>query len=257
MDKIEMDIDGLAEPPLTYMEYLRRKNKLLYDVLYNNDRFIYDHLSWINDITNIILAIESELNIHVKYFEQSIVGSDLFFKPLLTIINHFKSTYVNCIRTSFNYVFGDKIDSGGNCNMIKLFDAVKVIIHFVILNHKGISAELGLYDTEKKMKYRILIKDRPTMIKLDKDEYGNEIFIVDHREAGTGSIRMVDEMKFFKNGEELDTNRVVSSWYVGEGKTGRWSDEDDHLSRTYKSTERIQNKMVDYNAWKEFVEKII
>jgi hypothetical protein len=255
LDKITLDIDGLADLPLTYMEYLRRKNKLLYDVLYSNDRFNYDHQAWINDITNIILAVESELNVHVKYFEQSIIGSDLFFKPLLTIINHFKSTYIACIKTAFHYIFGDKIDAGGNCNMIHLFDAIKVIIHFVILKQKGMSAELGLYDTEKLMKYNIIIKDRPSMIKLDKDEHGNEIFIVDKRVAGTGSLRMVDEMKFFKNGNEIDSDKISSSWYVGESETGRWSDEDDHLSRTYKSTQRIQNKIVDYNGWKEFVEK--
>ena len=129
-DKIKMDTDGLAEPPTSYFEYLYRKNRDLYDILFANNRFNLNKDDWLNDVRSIIVAIETELSIHTKYLEQSIIGKDLFFKPLITLIEHFKSMLVNVAKTGLKYVFDDKMDAGGNSNMIKLFDRIRFIIHF-------------------------------------------------------------------------------------------------------------------------------
>ena len=61
----------------------------------DNNRFIIDKESWLEDVMKIVLAVETELNLHMKYYEQSILGSELFFKPLTTLINHFKSTFIH------------------------------------------------------------------------------------------------------------------------------------------------------------------
>lgn len=178
IDKVIMDILGLAVPPQTYLEYLERKNEKLYNLLVADNRFNLNKQAWLDDVMKIVLVLETELNMHMKYFEQSVVGSELFFKPLITLIKHFKSTFVNFAKTGLKYDMGDKIDSGGNSNMFKLFDDIKLVIHFVVMAKRGYNSQFGLYDTEHRLKHRILLKDRPP-----------------------GSIGIVDEVKFLKNGK--------------------------------------------------------
>ena len=101
----------------------------------------------------------------------------LFFKPLITLIKHFKSTFIDFAKIGLRYDFGDKIDSGGNSNMLKIFDDVKCIIHFVVLANSGYNAQFGLYDTEHSTKYNILLKDH----------YDN-----------FGSIQLYDNLKIIK-----------------------------------------------------------
>lgn len=248
-EKLSMDTQGLALPPKTYLEYLYRKNPRLYELIAGDDRFNHDKESWLNDVLKIVLAVETELNIHMKYFEQSVVGSELFFKPLITLIKHFKSTFVNFAKTGLRYMFGDKIDTGGNSNMFKIFDEVYFIVHFVTLANKGYESQFGIYDTEHKLLYRILMKDRSEILRMTSDGFDAQL-----REARMGSIHLVDEMKFFKNGENIDPSGQPSSWYSGEPETGRWSEEDDFTMRTYDSTTRINNMPVDLDGWKDFVE---
>jgi len=178
IDKILMDIDGLAIPPVTYLEYLYRKNPKLHELLTVNDRFERDKELWMQDVMTIVLALETELNMHMKYFEQSIVGSEMLFKPLITLIKHFKSTYVNFAKTGLRYVFGDKIDAGGTSNMLKLFDSMSMVIHFVLFSRKGEHTEFGLYDTEHKTKHKIVMKDR-------------------------SGLSINDEVRFLKNKKEI------------------------------------------------------
>ena len=202
---------------------------------------------------SVVLAVETELNLHMKYFEQSIIGSDLFFKPLITLIKHFKSTFVTLAKTGLKHQFSDKIDSGGNSNMIKMFDEIEFIIHFVTLANRGFESQLGLFDTEHSMLHHIIMNDRTQMLKMQVGEG----FAAEVRTKDIGSIRMVDEMKFYKNGKEIDPNDHVSAWYVGESNTGRWSEEDDILMAARKNSERVQNLPVDLDGWKEFVESVI
>ena len=89
MDKVIMDILGLCVPPKTYIEYLERKNEKLYNLLVDGNRFNLDKQAWLDDVMKVVLVLETELNMHMKYFEQSVVGSELFFKPLITLIKHF------------------------------------------------------------------------------------------------------------------------------------------------------------------------
>ena len=245
VDKIIMDMEGLAVPPATYKEYLYRKNPMLYQLLTDNNRFEYERDLWMEDVMTIVLALETELNMHMKYFEQSIVGSELFFRPLITLINHFKSTFVNFAKTGLRYVLGDKIDSGGNSNMLKLFDSMSTTIHFVLLSKKGQYAQFGLYDTEHKAKYHIVMKDRSELIRQRSDRIE-----INNRKNWMGSIRMVDEMKFFKNGQDMDP----SSWYVGEHSTGRWSKDEDFIMQVRSGNKRVQNLPVDTEEWKNHVE---
>ncbi len=248
-EKLLMDMKGLAVPPTTYLDYLYRKNENLYKLLMKDDRFHLDKDAWLNDVMKIVLTVETELNIHMKYFEQSILGSDLFFKPLITLIKHFKSTFVDFAKSGLSYVFGDKIDSGGNSNMFKIFDEVKFIIHFITLSQSGFYSQFGLYDTEHSAKFHIIMNDRSELLKMASDKFDASL-----REERMGSIHMVDEMKFFKNGEEIDPLGHPSMWYNGEPGNGRWSDEDNIVFRTRTSNAVVQNPSVDLDGWKNFVE---
>lgn len=248
-EKILMDTQGLCDKPTTYQEYLYRKNTKLYGLLMDGDRFNLNKEAWLNDVLKVILAIESELNMHMKYFEQAVVGPSLFFKPLITLIKHFKSSLVDFAKTGLSYVFGDKIDAGGNSNMFKIFDQVEFIVHFVTLANRGYESQLGFYDTWHQSTYSIIMKDRSEILKMNGNGWD-----VEERTDRMGSIRMVDEVKFFKNGEPIDPSGNVSSWYSGEPGTGRWSEEDDILMRARKTVERVQNAPVDLEGWKNFVE---
>lgn len=248
-EKLLMDIQGLAVPPKTYVEYLYRKNPKLYNLLVGGDRFNLDKESWLNDVMRIVMAVETELNLHMKYFEQSVVGSELFFKPLITLIKHFKSTYVNFAKTGLKYMFADKIDTGGNSNMFKLYDEVKFIVHFVTLANRGFDSQFGLYDTEHRAKFHILMKDRSEILRMVGTGFDAEV-----REERMGSIHIVDEMKFFKNGKPIDPSGDPSSWYSGEPGTGRWSEEDEVIMKIRNGTATIVNNPVDLDGWKDFVE---
>lgn len=241
-DKLLMDVKGLSNPPTTYREHLYRKNEKLYDLLTKNDRFHRNKDAWLNDVMTIVLAVETELNIHLKYFEQSVAGTDSFFKPLITLINRFKSTFVRIAKTSLSYTFDDKIDAGGNSNMLKLFDEIKLVIHFITMSKGGYETQFGLYDVIPNTTRSILINDYATMI---KDPITN-------RTSDIGSLRLSDEVKFFKNGKNIDPSGHSPYWRSGDYSTGRWSEEDDILMKTRDSTERINPGYVDTEGWKEF-----
>lgn len=251
IDKVIMDILGLCDPPTTYLEYLERKNNTLYENLTKDDRFHKDKDAWVNDIMSVVVAMETELNMHLKYFEQSVVGQDLFFKPLITLIKHFKSTFVEIARTSLRYNFGDKMDAGGRSNMFKLFDTIRVVIHYLVVDAKGQGLQFGLYDTEHRMKHHINLDDIPKFIRRTNRgvHIGDRIML--------GGISMFDEMLFKQNGKELDPmDRWPSHWMSGEHDVGRWTNHDKSFEyRTTYGYERIVDYQVDPDGWKLHVEK--
>ena len=251
MDKVIMDILGLCDPPTTYLEYLERKNDRLYELLVSNDRFHKNKDAWMEDVMSVVLVMESELNLHLKYFEQSVVGSKLFFKPLVELINHFKSTFVTIAKTGLKYNFSGKMDAGGNSNMLKLFDIIRVVIHYVILGNKGQLSQIGLYDTMPKVRQHIRLEDRSKFI-----QFGADGFHVSNDKLLIGSLRLVDEMKIKVNGKDVDSDHHSSRWMPGESGIGRWENrESDFTSRSYRKGDHIITHPVDSNAWKDFVEK--
>lgn len=250
-DKITMDMDGLSEPPTSYFEYLYRKNRTLYDILMDpiEDRFNKNKESWMNDVMSVILAMENGLSIHTKYLEQSVLGKELFFQPLITLIKHFKSLLVDIARTNIRYVFDDKMDIGGNSNMLKMFDELTAAIHFATITGTGFTSEIGLYDSIGNTKFKIMMKDRTELIKM----VIGEGFLAEHRTSKMGSIRMVDEMKCYKNGKPIESDED-SMWYTDEPDNGRWSQEDDVLMKTRTKNSRVQSPAYDMEGWKEFVD---
>jgi hypothetical protein len=249
-EKLLMDMQGLSVPPKTYLEYLYRKNDKLYNILTKDNRFDRDKEAWLNDILCILLAVETNLSIHMKYLEQAVVGSELFFKPLITLINRFKSTMVQLSKTSLKQVFSDKVDAGGNSNMFKLFDFIGFTIQFTMFANKEENGPFGLFDAEHLAKYNIILKDRSELYETITG-YG---FAAETSTRRMGSINMVDEVKFFKNGKPLDPDGQYSSWYSGEPGTGRWDQEDDLIMRARKGTANIKNPPIDFEAWKNYVE---
>jgi len=246
-EKILMDVSGFAKAPTTYQEYLYRKNRTLYDLLYKDDRFNLNKSAWMEDIMKLILSIETELDLHMKYFEQSILGQESFFRPLISLIEHFKSSFVDIAKTGLRFIFDDKIDSGGNSNMFKLFDDVNFVINFITLANRGYESQFGLYDTEHRMKHSIIIKDRSEMLTMTTEGFDAHV-----REERMGSLHMVDEVKFFKNQHDIDPNEYSSVWFNGEPNTGRWSEEDNILMMARKKETKINNNEVDLDGWKDF-----
>ena len=156
---------------------------------------------------------------------------------------------VDFAKTGLSYVFGDKMDAGGNSNMFKLFDEVKFIVHFVTLASNGYESSFGIYDTEHRMKYHILMKDRSEILKMVSDG-----FAVNQRTTRMGSLHFVDEMKFFLNGQDIDPSGSPSHWISGEPGTGRWENEYDLQTSIRKGSARIISQPVDLDGWKEYVE---
>ena len=334
IDKIELDMSGEAEIPATYEEYLRRRNPILHDL------FKKAHTSkneWLSIIMIIVLAIEAELDMYLKYFEQAVAGNEMFFKPLITLIKYFKSYMIDFSRCSLKYIFDSKADAGGGSNMLKLFDDIYAIKWYIFQND-----EFGLYDTEHLTKHRWLIKDRAMMIKnisgevtelletdptfetkylidnfrADPDELpgtggysemiaevtelkedgvlldnfkatpdtlppqgGDTVFSVDVTEFSVetpgelievsreilqhevisrrnwiGSLRMVDEAKFFLNGREEEPDGRLSFWLSGEEGVGRFDMEHDRRDAAYDGIQQIKSPKIDIDGWKEFVE---
>ena len=231
IDKIKLDMDGMAKPPTTYKDYLYRRNRKLYDLLYKNDRYNTDRVNWQNDLMTIILAIETELNMHLKYFELSAGGGDLFFKPLTTLINRFKSTLVSIAKTSIKHIFGDKLDAGGNSNTLPLFDSIVNVINFVLSSKIQDYKKFGLYDAINKVNYSILCND--------------------YNRTGNASMRMIDEIKIYKNGKEMDKAEFRS----GED-SGRWENEERIIMRARTAPFTVLSKKMDTNYWKNLVESI-
>jgi hypothetical protein len=244
-----MDMAGEAQPAKTYKEYIARKNPKLY-ALFSKAKYAHD--DWMNDMMNIVVAIENTLNMHLKYFEETTVGSDMFFKPLIMMIKYFKSYMIDFARSSLRYIFADKVDTGGNSNMLKIFDGIGKLIYHIILAGRGEKTEFGLYDTKNKITFNLLLHDSPEVIKTTaKNDEGK---IVNLRKYYMGSTRLVDECKFFKNGKELDPSGQPSSWYSGEHGVGRFVDDSDHTDAAYNGTSKIQNAPVDTEGWKNYVE---
>lgn len=250
IEKVRMDCQGLAEPPKTYFELLSRNNATLYDLLTANNLFERDRQTWINNVMTVITVIESELSMHLKYFEQSVLGEELFFKPLITLIKHFKSTLVDFAKTGLKYQFADKIDSGGNSNMFKLFDEVAFIINFITMSNNAYDTVFGLYDAIRSTRYNIHLSDYyetfTTLL-----GYG---FAAEQQTTAMGSIRLSDEMKFFRNKTEFDPDGQPSYWIPGEGNSGRWSDDMEWLIAARKEHATIAGVQYDMEGWKDFVE---
>ena len=242
-DKVSMDCQGLSSPPDTYFETLRRQNSSLYDLLFKYDRFNHNREAWINDVISIITTIESKMSIHIKYYEQSVLGEALFFKPLIKLIERFKSTYVRIAKTGVKYIFDDRIDAGGNSNMLKFFDDPDVNLHMVTTKSNQSVDIFGLYDTQASMKHKIVIDDRSQMIRQKSDGSVS----TNYRDCTMGSLRMADEMKIFKNGMPVDGNKF--SWYSGDPELGHWNEEDYLIL-----TQRNNKLSVDIEGWKDFTE---
>jgi len=239
IDKIEADLKGEALPPKTYREYLARRNPMVESLFQRADQ----ESQWKNIIMIIVLAIESEANLFLKAFEQSVAGNEMYFKSLITLIKYFKSYMIDFARTSIKFVFDAKIDPGGTSNMLKIFDEIEVNSW-----HLEKDEEVGLYDTERRVRHYWNIEDRSDMITPEG---------IKKREGWMGSLRLVDEAKFFINGQDEDPVSGVSIWYAGESDIGRFDMEHDRRDATYDHTQRTKAPLVDTEYWKFLVESYL
>lgn len=254
VEKIKMDLNGEAVRATTYEDYLRRKSPLLYDLLLTFDQS-HDKSAPENDNFNtavmvIVLAIEAELNMYLKVFEQGVAGNDTYFKTLVTLIKYFKSYMIDFTRCAVRYIIDNKVDAGGTSNMLKLFDEIYAMYWYM-----HIDDEFGLYDAIHQARIHLRIHDKSQMLVTSKNEDGYYTD-VRKRETHMGSMRMVDEVKFFLNGKDKDSfhQDKESFWTSGEEDVGRFDMPDDHIDETYDSTQEVTRGPVDDEAWKEFTE---
>lgn len=244
-DKLYYDLNGFSELPKTYFDHLKRENQSLYNLIFKSSLSNEDQMHLISIIIN---KIETVMNIHLKYFEKFILGDLIFFKQLIDLINRFKSNLVDFSTVDYKYIFDDKIDSSGS-NAIKLFDEMKIKFFISNKEQRGHDAILGLYDVEHKMNFKILIKERSEILKM----VIGEGFLAETRETTMGSIRLVDECKWFKNGKEIDPDSQPSTWTSGEPGTGRWDDEMNYLMKIRRGNTNITKNKIDMDGWKDFI----
>ena len=159
IDKIIFDILGYEEPPKTYIEYLERKNDDLYQLLTKEDRFHKNKEAWNKDVSTVLSSLESQLNVHIRYIEHDLIGKELYFQPLIQLIQRFKSSLIEIAKTDIEFLVDDKVDAGGNSNTLKLFDEIWMTINFLILSKKGYDSPFGLYDTIHKITYKTEQRD--------------------------------------------------------------------------------------------------
>jgi hypothetical protein len=255
VDKLSMDMRGEAIPPQTYLEYLRRRNPMLSDLF---KKATVSKTDWMNTITIIVLTIEAELNMHLKVWEHAVLGTEFYFRPLVTLIKHFKSYMIDFCRCGVRYLFDSRIDPGGGSNMLKLFDSI-----WQAQWHTYPKVEMGLFDAEYLKRHHWLIQDRTEMITdnptVPDPDNPEGPMAVSKRQSSSGSIRLVDEAKFYLNGKEIDPPGPSSSpgpqfWYQGEDSIGRFDDELDRQEAGYDHVMAHQEPIVDTEGWKDFVE---
>lgn len=254
IEKLSKDVK-IFYNKISYKDLLLIKNKPLHDLLFKIEtggrrgvRFINNKNSYELMIENLIKKIESALDLHLRYFEKFILGDDLFYKPLTEMINRFKSKYVDISSIDFQYIFDDKIDSGGS-NSLKLFDELKLKFHINNFTERGDRSELSLYDTEHKINYHIEMNDKSEMIKMVQGEG----FLAQERTESIGSIRMSDEAMFFKNGKPVDPDGQHATWVSGEPGLGRWDNETNYIMKVRKGSKRITKNNYDMDGWKDFI----
>lgn len=214
-----------------YYGLLKIRNEELFNLLSEIDTSKEKAL---NTINTIITTLEKSLNMHLRYYEQSILGNELYFKPLKELIKYFKSSEVDIIKTSTKYIFDDKMDIGGNSNMFKLFDELDHIVHKITVANSKYASEFGLYDTEHKTTHKIKMNDR-------KVKYETIIgygFAAERHEFMQGSFHMMDKCLFKKNNIPIDDD---AKWIDSEYSDDRY---------LYPSS----NSKIDFEGWKDFVE---
>lgn len=248
IDKVTMDTAGMAEAPTTYSEFLKRSNPTLYALLSKHD---IEHTEFMSDMMSIVVAIEEYLDMRLKHFEQHIAGLEMYFKPLITLIRYFKSYMVDFTSASIRWIFDDKIDAGGNSNMLKLFDEIHNQVFHTIFAGYGTNVEFGLYDAKLNMGLQTLYKDG---VSKNTDLYNVHGTKIHKRPQSAGTDIMRDECIFFINGKREDMNQP-SNWISGTKDVGRFVDESNYNMKDYKTTQHIEHAPIDYDAWKNFVEQ--
>lgn len=264
IDRFRLAMAGEAEPPGNYREYLRRKAPQL-EALFEIAKG--SKTDWLNTMMIVAQAVELELNLRLKIWEQTVVGQEMYFKSLITLIKYFKSYMVDFTRSSLKYIFDSKIDPGGGSNMLKLFDEI-----FSIGWHILVRDEFGLYDTENDAHHHWLIRDRATMIVTPQGQVDGAEKIdgsietvwpvptVEKRESWHGSLRLVDEVIFRVNGRDEDprerkpTDTRLNFWLSGEADVGRFDMDHDRLDAGPTGPNPVEQARVDTEGWKEFVE---
>ena len=147
---------------------------------------------------------------------------------------------VNVSKVSLKHIFGDKVDAGGNSAMFKLFDELGMSIKFTTFSNKEDEHPFSLYDAEYSSKYNIILKDKSRIYKtIVGHGFASEV-----RTKEMGSMKLVDEMKFFKNGKPVDPDGNTSYWQSGEYYNGLSDREDNNIT----------NLPIDFDGWKDYVE---
>lgn len=259
ISKIKMDMKGLAVNADTFEELLRRRTEAdgtLYDLYNSASCDDMNKNGWIDKMMNIVITMENLLGVNLQYIEQMLLGDEQFFEPLISLINRFKSIYIDIAKTGLKYAMDDKMDIGGNSNMFKLFDEMDVLIHFTTISNAGYNSEFGFYDVIRSIKYRWIINDIASFVRYTSGEG----FAAIERNELMGSMRMSDEARFFLNGKDVDPTdgsypQYSSYWHPGEYGSGRWTDEDDFLMKVRESNQRVKlGYEWDLDGWKEYVE---
>ena len=252
-DKLALDLEGCAEPPDSYLECLYRQNTNLYWLLFTETqedgrtvikpKFEVDPDGWVSDLTKVLGKLENELGIQLKNIEQSAIGLDMYFKPLISMINRFKSLMVSIAKTGVKFAFDNKFDLGGNSNMLKFFDAIHISLIFTTLAGSGYESYFALYDVQHSQKTYVTLADRSDLIRA---VIGNG-FLSQYRKKRMGSMNISDECILYQNGE-------TDGWKSGDPTDGRWPSSNEALMRARDTLRTIPIPEYDLEGWMDYVE---
>ena len=258
-DKVSIDMAGPPKESTTFEELLAQRPNVtntLYALYQDASSTDVNKDGWMDKMMNIITTMENLLGVKLSYIKQLLLGEEQFFKPLVTLINHFKSIYIDIAKTNVKHAMDDKMDVGGNSNMFKIFDDMELLIHFTTIANSGYNGEFGLYDTINRIRYHLEMNDITSFVRYTTGEG----FAAVERNESMGSMRMSDEARFFLDGKDIDGTdgsypQYKSYWYPGEGGSGRWTAEDDFLMKTRLANQRVKlGYELDLEGWKEYVE---
>lgn len=244
-EKLSLDLAGYSNPPDSYFECLYRENFSLYSILLDGDRFHTNREKWDSDLTAILTAMEKEVGMQLKYLEYSAVGKEMYFRPLIALINHFKSISVRIADTGLKLIFDSKFDPGGTSNMMKLFDSVQFVVHFSTLSNSGYESNFGFYDATHSQRTSIIINDYSQKLR----EMIGSGFLAQERWKVMGSMHLSDECILYVNGE-------TDGWKSGTPGDGRWAEDDDVLMKTRIGTRRVRSPEYDLDGWVDYVESL-
>lgn len=123
IDKVMYDSVNTEYGPKSFEALLMKDNVSLYEYIENLKQTGSD-ATIITVMRAIVNALEDYTNTGLTGLQYSALGVDEYVRIIKEVITYFKSYMVEFAKSEFTYIIDNKLDNGGNSNMLKLFDEI-------------------------------------------------------------------------------------------------------------------------------------